>query len=91
MFFICRKIYGKKTRQSTQFWILNDPKISKLMRLIVAMAFVPVDFVPQTFYDLETEICNNWNRNVIDGIVDYVDDNYIGEVRVKRKTRCNPI
>ena len=59
----------------------NDSNFSLIMRMMAAVAFVPVADVPQAFYDVEAEIRNNYNNNGIDVILDYFEDNYIGRQR----------
>ena len=46
------------------------------MRMIAAVAFVP-----QASYDLEVEIHLYYNQNVIDVVLDYFEDTYIGRQR----------
>ena len=59
----------------------NDANFSLLMRMIAAVAFVPVDDVPEAFYDIEREIRDTYDINGVDVILDYFEDNYIGRQR----------
>ena len=58
----------------------NDDDFSLLMRMIAAVAFVPMVDVPQAFYNVEVEIRNNYN-NAINVILDYFEDTYIWRQR----------
>ena len=63
-----------------QLLYINAPEVEKLMRIIDAYdRCFPVVYVPQAFYDTETEIHYNYNPNGIVGIADYFEDNYIGK------------
>ena len=50
--------------------------------MIAAIAFVDIPDVLQAFYDLETEIRNDYgNQNGVDAVLDYFEDTYIGRQR----------
>ena len=67
-----------------------DDEFAKFMRMIAALAFVPIADLPQAFYDLENEIRNNYNNNGIDVILDYYEDTYIGRQR-RGRPRATPM
>ena len=50
--------------------------------MVASLAFVPTLDVPQAFYDLEADICLNYNNHDgVDVVLDYVEDTHIGRHR----------
>ena len=69
----------------------NNDNFALYMRMIPATAFVDTPDVPQAFYDLETEIRNNFgNQNGVDAVLDYFEDTYIGRQR-RGRPRAQPM
>ena len=89
-FHLSRNIWKKIQRCGLAALYENDDEFSLMMRMIAALAFVPIADVPQAFYDLEVEIRNNFNQNGIDAVLDYFEDTYVGRQR-RRRPRARPM
>ena len=89
-FHLCQNLWKRIQRNGLEPLYEADNDFAMLMRSISPLAYVPEADVPQAFYDLETEIRNNYNNNGIDAVLDYFEDNYIGRQR-RGRPRANPL
>ena len=60
----------------------NDDEFAMYARMVMALAFVPLPDLENTFGDLCTDIRNQFNNDT-EGLLDYFEDTY---VTISRKT-----
>ena len=87
-FHLSKNIWRKVQSAGLQQRYQDDDEFSVHVRMIMALAFVPLADLDAAFDDLFTEIRNNYN-NDMDEVLNYFEDTYIG--RLRRGRRDNPM
>ena len=82
---VWKKVQGAGLQQRYQ----DDDDFSLHVRMIMALAFVPLVDLYMAFDDLLTEIQNNYN-NDMDEVLNYFEDTYIGRLR-RNGRRADPM
>ena len=79
---LAQNVYRKIQAEGLQERYMNDENVSLSMRMLTALAFVPVDEVIKVFEAIEEEMSDEFHT-----IVDYFEDTYIGRLRRHRRAK----
>ena len=88
-FHLSKNIWRRVQRAGLQQRYQNDDEFSLHVRMIMALAFVPIADLENAYDALFLEIRNNFN-NDMDDILNYFEDTYIGRPR-RNGNRDNPM
>ena len=86
-FHLCKNIWRKVQSAGLQQRYQDDAEFSISVRMIMALAFIPLPDLDTAFDDLFNEIRNNFN-NDMDDVLNYFEDTYMG--RPRRNGRRDP-
>lgn len=87
-FHLCKNIWKKVQSAGLQQRYQDDAEFSIFVRMIMALAFIPLPDLDTAFDDLFNEIRNNFN-NDMDDVLNYFEDTYMG--RPRRNGRDPPM
>lgn len=88
-FHLCKNIWRRVQRAGLQQRYQDDQQFSVFVRMIMALAFVPIVDLETAFDDLFNEIRNQFN-NDMDEVLNYFEDTYMGRPR-RNGRRDNPM
>ena len=76
-FHLCNNVWRKVQRAGLQQRYEDDAEFSIFVRMIMALAFIPLADLDTAFDELFNEIRNNFN-NDMDDVLNYFEDTYMG-------------
>ena len=90
-FHLSKNIWKRIVNNGLKVFYVENNEFEIQMRMVSALAFIPVDEVLNSFYDLEIFIRDNFDGVVgVDDVLDYFEDNYIGRQRRGRPRAIPP-
>ena len=88
-FHLCAAVWRKVREAGLKHMYDHDHRFAGFVRMLAAVAFVPVHEVAEVFERLETTVRDNYQETAVDNLLDYFEDMFVGRYR-RGRSRAPP-